>query len=89
LNKNEPDSIQSQKPISYVYIFGKRFGRGKIYINGLESFWSFAIERLVKFHSASKEKFPLYLKEMEFRYNHRGVNLFQLFAQKLCELGPF
>jgi hypothetical protein len=37
----------------------------------------------------SKEKLPLYLKEMEFRYNHRGVNLFQLFAQKLCELEPF
>jgi len=67
----------------------KRFSRGKVYINGLEGFWSFAKERLIKFHGVSKEKFPLYLKEMEFRYNHRGENLFQLFAQKLCELEPF
>ena len=89
MNKNEPNSTQPQKPISCVYIFGKRFGRGKVYINGLEGFWSFAIERLIKFHGVSKEKLPLHLKEMEFRYNHRGVNLFQLFAQKLCELEPF
>lgn len=68
---------------------GKRFSRGKVYINGLEGFWSFAKERLIKFHGVSKEKFPLYLKEMEFRYNHKGENLFQLFAQKLCELEPF
>lgn len=68
---------------------GKRFGRGKVYINGLEGFWSFAKERLIKFHGVSKEKFPLYLKEMEFRYNHKGENLFPLFAQKLCEMEPF
>ena len=38
--------------------------------NGLEGFWSFAKERLIKFHGVSPEKFPFYLKEMEFRYNH-------------------
>jgi transposase-like protein len=34
-------------------------------------FRGFARERLLKFHGVSAEKFPLYLKEMEFRYNHR------------------
>ncbi len=65
---------------------GKRFVTGKVYINGLEGFWSFAKERLIKFHGVSKEKFPLYLKEMEFRYNNRKNNLFELLTEKICNL---
>jgi transposase len=67
---------------------GKRFSSGKVYINGLEGFWSFAKERLIKFHGVSKEKFPLYLKEMEFRYNNRHQNIFPLLVSKLCNLVP-
>jgi transposase len=67
---------------------GKRFSSGKVYINGLEGFWSFAKERLIKFHGVSKEKFPLYLKEMEFRYNNRHQNIFPLLVNKLCNLVP-
>jgi len=63
---------------------GKRFSRGKVYINGLEGFWSYAKERLAKFHGVSKEKFPLYLKEMEFRYNNRRDSIFNMLAQNLC-----
>lgn len=48
----------------------KRFANGKVYINGIEGFWSFAKERLKKYHSVNPDKFPLYLKELEFRYNH-------------------
>ena len=62
---------------------GKRFATGKVYINGLEGFWSYAKQRLAKFHGVSKQKFPLYLKEMEFRFNNRNHNLFELLAQKL------
>ncbi|MBU6392675.1 MAG: hypothetical protein KGQ83_10605, partial [Planctomycetes bacterium] len=32
----------------------------------------------MKFHGVSKEYFPLYLKEMEFRYNNKRLNLFTL-----------
>jgi transposase len=67
---------------------GKRFASGKVYINGLEGFWSYAKERLAKFHGVSKEKFPLYLKEMEFRYNNRDKNIFNLVVQNLCSLVP-
>jgi len=67
---------------------GKRFASGKVYINGLEGFWSYAKERLAKFHGVSKEKFPLYLKEMEFRYNNRSKNIFNLTVQNLCGLVP-
>lgn len=66
----------------------KRFSSGKVYINGLEGFWSYAKERIIKFHGVSKEKFPLYLKEMEFRYNNRHNSLFNLIVQKLCNLVP-
>jgi transposase len=40
-------------------------------VMALPGFRGFARERLLKFHGISAEKFPLYLKEMEFRYNHR------------------
>ena len=66
----------------------KKFASGKVYINGLEGFWSYAKQRLIKFHGVSKEKFPLYLKEMEFRYNHRHENLFTLLAKNLCNFVP-
>ena len=59
----------------------KVFATGKVYINGLEGFWSYAKQRLMKFHGVSKRYFPLYLKEMEFRYNHRTQSLFDLLAQ--------
>ena len=40
-----------------------------MYINGIEGFWSYAKERLLKFHGVSKDNFIHYLKELEFRYN--------------------
>ncbi|HDZ62861.1 MAG TPA: DDE transposase, partial [Nitrospirae bacterium] len=59
-----------------------------VYINGLEGFWSYAKERIMKFHGVSKEKFPLYLKEMEFRYNNRNNDIFTLLAENLCHTVP-
>ncbi|MCX5852753.1 MAG: transposase, partial [Deltaproteobacteria bacterium] len=67
---------------------GKYFSSGKVYINGLEGFWSWAKERLVKHHGVSKEQFPLYLKELEFRYNNRRTDLFDHVATYLCNLVP-
>jgi transposase len=67
---------------------GKQFASGKVYINGLEGFWSYAKQRLIKFHGVSQEKFPLYLKEMEFRYNYRTHDLFDLLSEKLTNLVP-
>ena len=56
---------------------GKRFANGKVYINGVEGFWSYAKGKLLKFHGLSPEMFPYYLKELEFRYNNRDENLFK------------
>ncbi len=47
-------------------------------INGIESFWSFAKRRLLKFNGVKKETFHLHLKECEFRFNHRNINLYKL-----------
>jgi transposase len=66
----------------------KLFSSGRVYINGLEGFWSWAKERLMKHHGVSKVRFPLYLKELEFRYNHRTGDLFDQVANYLCDLVP-
>jgi transposase len=55
-----------------------RFARGKVHINGLEGFWSYAKTKFIKHHGVSPEKFPLYLYEWQFRYNHRDTDLFRL-----------
>jgi transposase len=64
----------------------KRFSRSDVYINGLDGFWSYAKERMSRFHGVSKEMFPFYLKEMEFRYNHRGKSIFNTLVEYLCDL---
>jgi transposase len=53
------------------------FANGKSHINGIESFWSFAKRRLQKFNGVPAETFYLHLKECEWRFNHRHVNLYQ------------
>jgi transposase len=34
-----------------------RFSRGKVHINGMEGFWCYAKERLIKHHGVSPRKF--------------------------------
>jgi len=59
---------------------GKAFAyRGKNHINGIEGFWSFAKHILYNYRGVSKYHFPMYLKEVEYRFNHRDDNLFKLF----------
>lgn len=36
-----------------------------------EEFWLFARRRLKKYHGGFKANFPLFIREMEFRFNHR------------------
>ena len=52
------------------------YAKGRTHINGLEGFWSFAKERFHKYHGIKKKNYPLYLKEMEFRFNNRNNNIF-------------
>jgi len=48
------------------------------HINGIEGFWSFAKERFHKYHGIDKQSYPFYVKEMEFRFNHRNESIFNL-----------
>lgn len=48
-----------------------------------EGFWSWTKERLIKHHGVSKEQFPLSLKELDFRYNNRSLDIFDPVATLL------
>jgi len=62
------------------------FSQGKgNHINGIESFWGYAKHRLVKFKGVPKDRFEIYLKETEFRFNHRGQNLYLLLLKLFRE----
>ena len=53
-----------------------KFANGKCHINGIESFWGYAKRRLAKFNGVRGDTFYLHLKESEYRFNHRHVNLY-------------
>ena len=66
-----------------------RFSDGKIHTNNIEGFWSWAKERLFKHHGISPSWFPLYLKELEFRYNHRSdSDLFEILVGYMSDMIP-
>ena len=51
------------------------------HINGIEGFWSYAKHILYHYRGVSKYYFPMYLKEIEYRFNHRTENLFKRFLK--------
>ena len=68
----------------------KTFGKAHNHINGIEGFWSYAKERFHKYHGISKKNYLPYVKEMEFRFNHRNepvypilINIIRDFALKI------
>lgn len=65
----------------------KEFANGKAHINGIESFWAYAKERLAKYHGVSPLKLYLYLKELEFKFNRRqAIDLFKLINSQLVQM---
>jgi len=61
------------------------FARGRSHINGIEGFWGFAKSRLTRFRGMTKTTFYLHLKECEFRFNHRGQNIYGVITRLLRE----
>lgn len=49
--------------------------KGRDHLNGIEGFWSYAKHWLYQFRGVPKDYFHLYLKEVEWRFNHRNQNL--------------
>ena len=54
------------------------FACGRNHINGIEGFWGYAKTRLCRFRGMAPSTFNLHLKECEFRFNHRGQDLYNL-----------
>jgi len=50
----------------------ERFADGRVHINGIENFWGYAKLRLKAYYGGFKQNFPLFIREMEFRFNHRN-----------------
>ena len=52
--------------------------KGRNHINSIEGFWSYAKHWLYHYRGVPKQYFHLYLKETEWRFNHRDENLVPL-----------
>jgi len=58
---------------------------GKVHINGIEGFWAYLKERLLKHHGVARRNLIYYIKELEFRFNHRHLST-EEFIQKLIKI---
>jgi len=54
----------------------------KIHINGIEGFWGYLKEHLLKHHGVSKSNLIYYVKEQEFRFNQGHLST-DSFVEKL------
>ena len=64
----------------------KAFASGRNHINGTENFWGFAKRRLKMYHGGFRKNFPLFMKEMEFRFNQRdNDNVVEVLTKMLLE----
>ena len=57
----------------------------KIHINGIEGFWGYLKERLLKHHGVGKTNLIYYVKEIEFRFNYRHLST-EEFIQKIIQI---
>lgn len=64
----------------------KEFARGHNHINGIESFWSYVKRKMRKHNGISRNTFYWYLKEAEFRFNHRNQDIFSLLSKIIFKL---
>jgi len=58
------------------------------HINGIENFWGYAKTKLKRYYGIPRTQFFLYLKEMEFRFNHRHADLPVLIRRILKSAKP-
>jgi len=69
---------------NYVVVLKEKgVPKGRDHINGIEGFWSFAKHWLYQYRGINQAYFPLYLKEVEWRFNHRNENLVILLRRLL------
>lgn len=62
------------------------FAHGKRHhINGIENFWGYAKTKLKRYYGINRNYFYVYLKEMEFRFNHRKEPNLGLLIKKIIK----
>ncbi len=70
------DGLITQGYRHYRINHSKAFATGgRQHINGIENFWGYAKTKLKRYYGIPRTQFLLYLKEMEFRFNHRHEDL--------------
>lgn len=52
----------------------EQYARGNVHVNGMENFWSWAKEQMFKFHGVFRHNLFTYLKEIEWKFNHRHLS---------------
>lgn len=67
---------------------GSGIGGCRIFLAGDRGRWSFIKERLAKFHGIREDLLPVYLAVIDYRYQHRGEEFFDLLMNNLCSLIP-
>ncbi len=60
--------------------------KGRDHINGIEGFWSYAKHWLYHYRGVPRRYFHLYLKKIEWRFNHRNENLVKLLRTYMNQL---
>ncbi len=72
-----------------VVVEGERGGRkGHEVPADIEGFWTFTRQWLKHYRGVPRLYFPLYLKEIEWRFNHRSENLVKLIRNLLDQRVP-
>jgi len=61
---------------------------GPVSVDAKKGFWRFVRERLASFHGVTWRRFPLYLKEVEFRFNNQDRDIYPMLAEYLCRFVP-
>jgi transposase len=59
-----------------------------LFIDSSKGFWSFSKDWFRRLKGISPRNFPLYIKELEFRYNYKNDDIFSILAQYLCAMVP-
>ncbi len=72
------DGLVFQGYKHYRINHSKEFAKNHNHINGIESFWSYVKRKMRKHNGISRNKFYLYLKESEFRFNNRKQDIYKL-----------
>jgi len=63
----------------------KEFAKSHNHINGIESFWSYVKRKMRKHNGIRRDRFYLYLKEAEFRFNHRNTDIYKLLSKIILD----